>query len=173
MSKVQHSKRKLPALFHTMPKVGKLVLHEYSIGLTKHARLRAKVLVFRNALAMHRFWNTVLCRSDLRTSAGAVSSIGRTAERWDKSTQSWIPTSTMLVDHRYYCVIGLREDRLQPEILAHEAVHAAFCYERRVGRNVWGFAAKDCDEERIAYPAGKITQQLMHIANAINEGKKP
>jgi hypothetical protein len=66
-------------------------------------------------------------------------------------------------DPRYFCVIGLAlPDGRMMEVVAHEAVHAAYCYEKRVRRNLFGTAAADYDEERIAYPAGRIAEAIAY-----------
>lgn len=66
-------------------------------------------------------------------------------------------------DARYFSVIGLSLP-ITTEIVLHEAVHAAYAYERRVKRMPWE-PYKSFDEERICYPAGKIADAILRFAN--------
>lgn len=121
---------------------------------SRGGKLRAKLLVFDRASNLRRFWREGLKRGDLgRYCKGAVNGLYSEAWRADG-------VKRLYADPRYFCVIGLVQTHLSMTVISHEAVHAGFCYEKRVRRNVFGPAA-DFDEERIAYPAG-------YIAAAIN-----
>jgi hypothetical protein len=63
------------------------------------------------------------------------------------------------LDGRYFCVMGFSRTRLNMEVISHESVHAGFCYAKRVRRTPWE-AARDFDEEHVAYPAGAIAQAI-------------
>jgi hypothetical protein len=140
--------RPLPGTWARKPGVKKLVA-EADITLHPHARLAAKLLVFDKPASLRQFWKTISPCDIGAECNGVVNSLGRECLDVDSGIKR------LRGDRRYFCVIGLCESHLQMEIIAHESVHAGFCYERRVKRNLFGQAA-DFDEERIAYPAGII-----------------
>jgi hypothetical protein len=151
-------KRPIPARWSGHPKAGGLVA-EADIYPHPHGRVAAKLLVFRNPTALQRFWRDGLGKGSLgRECRGAVNALARQGEDWrkgrDKPDRVWLEG-----DRRYFCVIGLCLGYLSMEVVSHEAVHAAYCYEKRVGRNLFGNVG-DFDEERIAYPAGRIADAI-------------
>lgn len=78
-------------------------------------------------------------------------------------THRWpSPLKMINADPRYFCVIGLSLPDVRRKwmtIISHEAVHAGFCYAKRVTRSPW--AEKfDFDEEQIAYPSGNIASGI-------------
>jgi hypothetical protein len=145
------TKRPLPRRWSGRRKAGGLVA-EVDIRIRPRGRLCAKLLVFRNPTALRRFWRDGLGKGDLgRGCCGAVNALSLT--KVDPGTGRELE---YVGDRRYFCVIGLSVGWLSMDVVCHEAVHAAYCYERRVRRNLFGAAAADFDEERIAYPAGFI-----------------
>jgi hypothetical protein len=137
--------------------------HPHAKGLVAEAdikplprgRLAAKLLVFESQPALRAFWKKTTgfdisrrCPGVVNALAHEVIKVGRTDNEPDEHR--------LCGDQRYFCMIGLCLGDLYPEILTHEAVHAGFCYEKRVKRNMFGKAVGDFDEERIAYPSGAI-----------------
>ena len=127
---------------------------EYDVSPTRRGRLAAKVLVFRNPRALRSFWKIGLKQGELgRWTTGAVNGLISWKERLSRNN-IWTRRITR-ADPRYFCVIGLACGFLTMEHIAHEAVHAGFCYAKRVNRTPWA-EGRDFDEEEIAYPAGAI-----------------
>lgn len=151
--KVRHNTTALPRAFTGHP-AAKDLLGECDIRLCGAGRLRAKLLVFRTPAALARFWRDGLGRPDLgRGCRGAVNSLGH--ERANPRTGERV----MVVDPRYFCVIGLVKQHLSMEIVSHESVHAGFAYAKRVQRNLWA-APGELDEENVCYPAGRIAAAI-------------
>lgn len=69
------------------------------------------------------------------------------------------------VDPRYFALCFLTHGHLTMEILSHEAVHLGFCYAKRVEREIFK-ASGSFDEERIAYPAGRLAAALNRAIHA-------
>ena len=156
-------KRQLPRTFARHPHAQGLVA-EADITLHRRGRLAAKLLVFKGPLALRRFWKLAVSDASLgRRCLGAVNSLAQESGRPTKD--GGVKWDRMIGDRRYFCVIGLCVGGLSMEIIAHEAVHAGFCYERRVKRNLFGEAC-DFDEERIAYPAGAIAAAINRFLHA-------
>ena len=146
-------KRSLPRCFSAHPK-GKGVVAEADITMQPRGRLAAKLLVFDRPASLCRFWKHALHNPTTRDTRGIVTGLSTQVE--DYGTGGELRRAWMRADPRYFCVVGLCLGWLNMEVISHEAVHAAYCYEKRVGRNLFGDAAADFDEERIAYPAGRI-----------------
>lgn len=126
---------------------------------TPRGRLKAKLLVFSSKVAMRRTWRAV-SGSDLGPGAeGFVNSLQATSEKYENGV---VVASYLDLDRDFFCIIGLVDGKLSSNHISHEAVHAAFAYEKRVKRNVWG-PIGDFDEERIAYPAGYITAGIVRV----------
>lgn len=145
----------IPASFRKHPH-GKGILAETDIKLTRGSKLAAKLLVFRNRLEMRRFWRKALRGKDgleLKC-VGAVDPLAYERMRFNPDSHE------LCVDAKYFCLVALVHGHLLTEVVAHEAVHAAFCYAKRTGcRNVFA-KAHEFDEEHIAYPAGLITAAI-------------
>ena len=153
------SKRPLPTLFHKISGVGKLVKHEYFVRLHRHTKLGFKVLVFDTWGDMREFWDTALDRPhavDNRTHALCsrlecyVECYGKDGSLTDKYTMH---------DPRYVTVMGFVKPLITTEVIAHEAVHAAFAYADRV--NYKWVTDDSLQEEGVAYPTGAITRMLI------------
>lgn len=122
------------------------------------SRLCAKLLIFNNRKHLRQFWQRVLSQPKLPgNTLGVVN--GLIAEVSEGKTSFHY----LSADPRYYCVIGLVRDFLYTEIITHEAVHAAFCYAKRVKRTPWDKEVLKMDEEAIAYPAGKIARAITNL----------
>jgi hypothetical protein len=154
--KLVHTKA-LPRTWARHPKARGLVA-EADISPHGHGgRLRAKLLVFETPQLLARFCSAALGSDQLianrkgQLALGAVNPLSFEMRRFADGLEQ----VRLHADPRYFCLIGLTLGNLSMEIISHEAVHAGFCYEKRVKRNVFGDAAA-FDEERIAYPAGAI-----------------
>lgn len=125
------------------------LLAEADITVCRRGRLRAKVLLFRNAKALQRNWRLLTGNPLGRGALGAVNSLMRECYASDGKRVR------LEGDPRYFCVIGLVRGHLSMEVISHEAVHAGFAYEKRCKRSLFA-GVDDLDEERVAYPAGRI-----------------
>jgi hypothetical protein len=122
-------------------------------------RLAAKLLVFDRRAALRAFWRKGMGGDVGRECLGVVNAMATEVE------DTVLNTRELRGDSRYFCIIGLCLGNLTVEIISHEAVHAAFCYEKRVKRNLFG-SIGDFDEERIAYPAGAIAAGINDFLHA-------
>jgi hypothetical protein len=155
--KVRHTKRALPRNWASFAdRYG--ILGELDIKVRHASRLWMKALMFRTNRGMRRFWTERLGRSDLcRFTKGVVSALGFEVVQFPKGGGE---CHVWEVDRRYFCVMGLIAGKVRMEIVTHEAVHAGFCYAKRVNsRDLW-HNAKDNDEENVCYPAGRIASEL-------------
>lgn len=132
------------------------IVAEADIWPRRHGRIAAKLLVFRNRTALQRFWKRISDYPLGRGCLGAVNGLGYEMVDCRKAKPA---KTTLHGDRRYFCLIGLCLGELSMEIVSHEAVHAAYCYEKRVKRNLFGTIGS-FDEERIAYPAGTIAAAI-------------
>lgn len=126
---------------------------EWDVSLTRGSKLFCKVLLFLTKKDMEAFWKNVLRMPLSGKSQGCVHFLGYEVR---------CPIEGRLRmegDARYYCVMGLLCNYLTPEIISHESVHAAYCYHKRVRRNLFA-TVEDMDEEHIAYPTGRICEQV-------------
>lgn len=155
-----HSRHPLPRHFARHPGCKGLLLEkDLAIG---SSRLRAKLLVFRNRTFLREFWKGPLGKSELgRNCDGAVNSLLVNVERFNGRGRA--VARHLEADPRYFCIIGLIRECMGMEVIAHEAVHAGFCYVKRVKRSPWDDQAKMQDEEAVAYPAGVIAQCIGEI----------
>lgn len=134
------------------------VIAAADIFVTGRARLRLKVVVFESTKWLRHFWKEVLGRQDDlgRTCRGAVNGLAYEQISFKPGQPE---RSTMMVDPRYYAIMGLVKGHLNMEIITHESVHAAFAYARRHHRNMWA-GQNDLEEENVCYPAGRIARQI-------------
>jgi len=79
-------------------------------------------------------------------------------ETLDAKTGLWVPSVS--VDRRYFCLVLLCEGDMTAEILAHEAVHVGFAWDRRTS-GASRFTDKGNFEENICYPAGIFVDQVL------------
>lgn len=121
---------------------------EADIAVSKRGRLKAKLLVFRSQTAMRKFWRIAMGH-DL--GSGCFGAVNGLAGEWSDGR--------VQVDRRYFCVIALCRRHLSMEVISHESVHAGYCYAKRQRRDIFG-SVFDFDEERVAYPAGRIAAAI-------------
>lgn len=128
------------------------------IKVTGSGRLRLKVVVFENKKSLRHFWAEVLgSRNDLgRTCCGAVNGLAYEVITIRPGKPE---RTTMMVDPRYFAIMGLVKGHLGMEIVTHESVHAAFAYARRHARNMW-IDSDRLEEENVCYPAGRIARSI-------------
>lgn len=133
--------------------------HEFDVSVRPRGRLRAKILIFDSQSNLRRFWKEGLgCLDVLEEDCyGVVSSLVCKREKID--AKGFVVSQRLEGDPRFFCVMGFLEKYLSDEVISHEAVHAAFCYERRRRRKLWK-GAEGCDEENIAYPAGILSSAI-------------
>lgn len=155
--RMQHSKKPLPRTFTAHPKArGIKFERDLRVG---SSNLRAKLLIFEKRENLRLFWRDVLKRPDLGAQCyGAVNAL--VCETQKVSSSGKITARYLVADKRYFCVIGLVTGCLNAEIVTHEAVHAGFCYAKRIKRSPWDAQAKSMDEETVAYPAGEIAAKI-------------
>ena len=122
-------------------------------------RLFAKVLMFRTLRDLRRWWPKNM-GSLIPGSCASVQGLYTWKETIDGKGRV-ICRRILKLDRRYFCVMGFSRTQLNMEVISHESVHAGFCYAKRVRRTPWE-AARDCDEEHVAYPAGSIAQAINH-----------
>jgi hypothetical protein len=161
--RVTHSPTPLPRLFSGIPRWGDLIRAEGRIRLTGRSRLHAKVLLFAKNIELRRFWvNALGSDGASRNTLGIVTSMG-----YEVISNVGTPQerSRMEVDPRYFAVIGLIQGHTTPEIIAHEAGHAAFAFAKRQKRNLW-LPRGAFDEEDICYPLGKLAAGIAELVAA-------
>lgn len=164
------NKRSLPRTFARHPHAEGVVA-ETDVKPLPRGRLAAKVLVFESQPALRAFWKKWTGHDISKKCRGVVNAL---AQERIKFVGGERETRTLHGDPRYFCMIGFCLGELYDEVLTHEAVHAGFCYERRVRRNMFGNAVGDFDEERVAYPVGRIAAEINDFFHAKKlHGRKP
>lgn len=142
----------------------KCALGVFDIKITHGSRLRMKLLVFKTKRDMRRFWRKSLGRKDL--SSGTSGCVSPLAHERIYTSGPLKGQKFMMVDPRYFCVMGLVMGYLTVEIISHESGHAAFAYSKRVHcRDMW-VGLRDHEEERVCYPLGVISQR---VADALKD----
>ena len=151
--RVVRAKTRLPKDWSSHPK---MIPHDGEFDI-KLGSLRAKVIVFKTPKDLKKFWNTGLNRMQKLGSGRTLGAVtGLYCEVYPgKSEKPYLE-----VDPRYFCFIGLTRKNLSMECIAHESVHAAYCFVKRKSRTPWDIHAKSHDEEAIAYPAGRIAEAI-------------
>jgi hypothetical protein len=147
---------RLPTNWNRMRTYGRLIKHACDIRLDATKRLRLKVLVFKSNSDLRAFWAGALKnRGICRMTNACVTEL--VAHAYGPPNYDVITRRD--VDARYYAVMGLISKRsMSLEIIAHESVHAAYAYDNRLGKRNPFIERPGNDEERICYPAGKITE---------------
>ena len=155
MPRITHSKEPLPKLFHTHP-AGKGIVSEALLKISNHSRLRAKLLVFDTNRSMGHFYTHALDKPGAvcPKTRGICSSLTYELVKFHPDGRE---TSRLVVDPKYFCLIGLLAGHLTTEIITHESVHAAFAYKARMRGRVWS-QEHELEEEEICYPAGVIAR---------------
>ncbi len=150
--KIIISKPGIPSSFRLHPSGQGLIEAEWDLKFNKAQRLAAKLVIFKSKEAMHRFWRCVLGKTaeDHGDALGLVNTFGT----------EWTDTRTgkrvLVVDPRYYCIVGLCLGHLDTEIIAHECGHAALSYVRRTKHRNLFRPLFDFDEEHLCHPLGRL-----------------
>lgn len=133
----------------------------------------AKVIVFKDRASMRHFYHKILPEFDeggagdklCKRVAGVVCGLFTEVQTYRKQDDTW--SLSVNVDKRYFCLVLLCEGDLTAEILAHEACHVGFAWNRRTaGKSC--YTDPDNDEENVCYPAGIF---LDHVLTVIKEEK--
>lgn len=129
---------------------------EFDVRVCNRGRLAAKVMVFRTQADLKTWWRVVLGVPLGGRAMAAVNML-----------QYWVEKSPgrrrgMVVDSRYFCLMGFVQRWLSMEIITHESVHAGYAYAKRARRTPWA-EYTELDEERVAYPAGKIAAAINRL----------
>lgn len=134
------------------------ILAEADLKVSKHSRLRAKLLIFSSMTAMRRccrkhpcMKNRVLPPRDCDGAVYDLCLVRSSAPRWKPRYE---PT-----DPRYFAIICLINGCLSSEIVAHEACHAAFSYAQRRARKYWE-SPHESHEELVCYPMGRLFREI-------------
>lgn len=145
----RHSKHKLPRTWMGHPGMSGLVL-EADLRVSKHSRLRCKLLVFSSLKAMRSCYSKI-------SKDSAWDAHGLFHPFYIKDDTR----STIEVDPRYWGVIMLAKTRLCCDYLAHEICHAAHEFARRTKRK-WPMS-DTVPEEKVCYPMGRLMDQAMTV----------
>lgn len=170
--KVTISKKGIPRNWrdHT---AGSQIIYEKDICIIAGSRLRMKLLVFKTAADLKRFWRNSMDGWLPRGTLGVVNGL---AQEVITVTKGRPDRSRMECDPRYFCVMGLVAYDLCFEVIVHESVHAGFCYSKRVKKkNMWPGQDELPDEESVCYPAGRIARQVniaMHNSGMYKMSKR-
>lgn len=142
-----------------MPKgvPGLLLARDLSIT---NSRLKAKLMVFEKPKDLRAFWKNGLKPKSLgRHAVGAVQQLKMTYAARGRGNKP----EMMVVDPRYFCLIGLCRTHLSMEAISHEAVHAGYAFALRKMKAPWFQDIGDMKEEEVAYPAGRIAAAINRV----------
>jgi hypothetical protein len=150
---------KLPRDWTTLPG-SEGISFQSDVAVSPKSSLRLKVLVFRHRADLFRFWKRGLAWGEPHPSTRAVfNPLTVTVEDYSRTPRKLRRPPELLVDPRYFGVIGFIEGALTPEYIIHECIHAGFAYSRRVGGNHhW---PDDDEEERVCYPAARLADAVI------------
>lgn len=153
--RVVHKKKALPRHWGRLPGADRaLVITDVSV--TRHSRLRMKLLVFRSNRDLCRFWRLTMKSRLCRNTKGVVSSLTERVISFKGEEER----HRMEVDPRYFAVMALINGYLTAEHITHESVHAGIAYNLRT-RGVFDWpGAEDMEEENVAYPIGRIARYV-------------
>lgn len=169
--KIRYRKRGLPKRLKRIPGTrGLKVAFEITFDDTPIA---AKVAVFKDRASMRHFYHKILPRYDeggggdrlCKRTAGVVCGLFTSIETLNTKTGQWVPSIS--VDRRYFCLVLLCEGDLTAEILAHEACHVGFAWDRRT-RGDSAFADRHNFEENVCYPAGIFVNHVLSVIKEEN-----
>lgn len=124
-----------------------------------HGDLRAKLLIFAAQRNLRDFWKKHVNGKDPGPCLGCVS--GLYAEMIPDEGRNYLA-----VDPSYFACIGLIRKHLTTDVIAHEAVHAAFAFTKRQSRSPWDVYAKQHDEEAICYPTGWLAGNIAEFISS-------
>ena len=138
------------------------ILFSSDIAVSRKSTLKAKVLVFRDLVALQRFWRLGLCRRKPDDGSCAVVSDVSSIITFQVPRELSKREHVWEVDPTYFCVMGFILGNLSMEYIAHESVHAAYAYARRVaGRKTW--PDNEDPEEHVCYPAGRMAAAINRL----------
>lgn len=123
----------------------------------------AKTIIFESRVAMRRFYDNL---RPLGIGICPRTGLGRRCCGFVNAMRSTGPDE-VVVDRRYFCVVGLVQGLLTQEYLTHEACHVGFAHALRHGE-VSAFHDPRNTEENVCYPAGRWAEQVMIVIE--NEG---
>jgi hypothetical protein len=164
--RLRHSEKPLPTNFANHPQA-KGIVTETDVRIAR-SRLMAKVIVFHNRKHLREFWKRVLGLDLGSKCDGAVNALIFTEQTYEGGK---LTAEYLVADKRYFCVIGLLREQHNMEVISHEAVHAGFCYAKRVRRTPWNAQVKHFEEEAIAYPAGEVAAAINRIYYRLQDEK--
>lgn len=166
MTKIKYRRKGIPKRLNRIPGGVPGLVTACDIIFAKDAP-RAKVAIFRNRAAMRQFYHKTLPRYrnavgisdriDGRCS-GLVSKLEILSEKYDASGNT--VEECIERDRRYFCIVLLAERYLTAEILAHEAVHVGFAWDRRTAGES-KYSDPDNAEENVCYPAGIFLNEVL------------
>lgn len=165
--RLKHSRNPLPKSFKNH-RAAKGLLHERDLKIGS-SKLRAKLLIFKNKTSLRGFWKKALGKDIGAYCYGAVNSLCCEVGKVDKDGN--ILTRHIEADKRYFCLIGLIKGHLNAEIVTHEAIHAGYCYIKRVRKTPWDEQIAHFDEESVAYPSGLIASKINDAYWSLNDKK--
>jgi hypothetical protein len=161
MYMTRFSSEPLPTDWSTLPG-SEEILFSSDIAVSPNSTLKAKVLVFRDLVALQRFWRLGLGRPKLADNVYAVVNDMTSTVTLQTPRGKPKPPPIWEVDPTYFCVAGFIIGKLNMECITHESVHAAYAYARRVaGRKTW--PDNENPEEQVCYPAGRIAAVINRI----------
>lgn len=131
------------------------LLLERDLRPTRHGKLWAKLAILNTRTHLRKAWKAVV-GSDLGTRCGGA--VNGCATEW---LQPHDGSRRLEADRRYFALCMLAKRSISVEVISHEAVHLGFCYAKRVEREIFK-ASGSFDEERIAYPAGRLAAAINH-----------
>lgn len=165
--RVRAKEVQLPSSFAGLPYACN-ALYEGTLHLTPRSRVGLKVLVFPDADELWKFWNYVLHITQGREEKAGIGAVfDTTVESIDFSTGEE-GDHCLKVDNRYFAVMGLVSGKVDLEVVAHEAGHAAYAYARRMGKRSLWYDPTNCEEE-VCYPLGVITQRVNQLLTHLDE----
>ncbi len=100
------------------------ILFSSDIAVSRKSTLKAKVLVFRDLVALQRFWRLGLCRRKPDDGSCAVVSDVSSIITFQVPRELSKREHVWEVDPTYFCVMGFILGNLSMEYIAHESVHA-------------------------------------------------
>lgn len=140
------------------------LIAQCDIGVTPRSRLRAKCLFFGSQRGMRRFWKAMRGENLSPDCLAVVNQLGFERVTFlpgGRERRVWE------VDPRYFAIACFSPRALSMEVICHESVHLGCAYTARVAGDFWPGASQH-DEERLAYPVGRIAAAINRFAFAKN-----
>lgn len=151
-----------------IPHAGK-ALRIANITLLPGARLKMKLLVFKNQADLRKFHVALdrLRSGKCNYPAGEILNKGTVGFVTALAHADYGET-ILNVDPVYFACMCLSAEDLDFEVVCHESVHAAFAYMNRAqGRSPWAkvYGKETMPEEPLCYPAGRIAHYVNKFLN--------